>query len=215
MSLPVWVMPSIDWPHGRECLATMHPDIQNRTVVVDNSRTNRGVAASWNIGRRIAIERDATHLIVCSESMRFGPAGGADFEAGLTGPWTDSTFGWHLVAFETATLADVGAFDENHWPAYLEDTDYLVRLHLAGYPSPRENTLPHDYVATDAHHTGTEHTLRAGLVTVDLAALRSYYRAKWGAEQPGHAHRTPFGLPDTDWRWWPPAGHPLATPRRA
>ena len=205
---PVWVIPSVDPGYREACLATLKPAIRDRTVIVDNTTVNRGVAASWNLGIDAAKDASASWLVICSESMRFGSNGGTDWEAQLQGDWTDSLFGWHLVAFRAETLERTGRFDENFWPAYLEDTDYLVRLHLAGYASPRENNRRHYWADIDAHHMGTEHSIREGFVQADLAPGRAYYQQKWGCEQPGYRHTNPFGNPEKDWTWWPPAPGP-------
>lgn len=201
----VWVMPSIDPEWRLACQATMHPDVADRLIVVDNTTTNRGVAASWNVGwDAVCGPGGADWLVVVSESMRFGPAGGVDFAAALghEDEWVDSTFGWHLVAFRRSTLKRTGRFDENFWPAYHEDSDYLIRLDRAGYASPRENRLPHRWVETDAATTGYEHTIRAGLVEVNLAAGRAYFEKKWGTPPPSARFGRPFAGP-RDWTWWP------------
>lgn len=203
-----WVVPSLDAAYRAELLASMHPSIAERTLVLDNAHANRGVAASWNLGMERAFSWHAEWLVLCSESVRFGEAGGCDLEAELTAdhdsPWIDTHLGWHLVAFRTRTLARVGRFDENFFPAYMEDTDYLVRLHLAGYPSPRENDRPHRWlIGLDVSDRGTEHSIRAGLVTVDFAPLLDYYRRKWGCDPPSYAHLRPFGEEARDWTYWP------------
>lgn len=186
----------------------MHPSIAERTLVLDNSHANRGVAASWNLGMDRAFSWGADWLVLCSESVRFGEAGGTDFEAELMAdpsqPWIDTHLGWHLVAFRTSTLRRVGRFDENFYPAYMEDSDYLIRLHLAGYPSPRENGQDHRWIiGLDCWDLGTEHSIRAGLVQVDFTPLIDYWTRKWGGQPPRAAYDRPFGDGAHDWTYWP------------
>ena len=206
MTRPTWVLPSVDPAYRDACLASMSADVRRRTLVIDNTEGhNRGVAASWNAGIDRMTETGADWLVVAGESMRFGPDGGTDLEVQLRPDdhWTDTLFGWHYVAFHRATLERVGRFDENFWPAYFEDSDFLVRLHLAGLPSPRLNQLPHRWVNTGAHDLGTEHSIREGLVDVDFTALVNYWRLKWRAEPPDHGTDHPFGSHTADWTWWP------------
>ena len=205
-----WVMPSVDPVWRRECLATLAPHIVERVLVVDNSGgRNRGVAASWNLGIDRAVGMRADWLVLVSESMRFGVAAGTDWEAEVAAasgiyPFVDALWGWHLIAFRTSALQLVGRFDENFHPAYLEDTDYLIRMARAGICSPRENNLPRLLLTTiDASHTGTEHSIRGGLVEPNLAACRDYYRRKWGCDEPDAVHLTPFDRPGVSWDWWP------------
>jgi hypothetical protein len=202
----LWVMPSIDPVWRDVCLDTMSRSVIADLIVVDNTQLNLGVAASWNIGRRLALELGRDWLVIVSESMRFGKPGGMDFIDQLHGaPWIDSTFGWHLIAFSTELVERVGAFDEMFWPAYGEDSDYLIRMALAGYPSPRVNDLPHARrcVPVDATHTGFEHSLRRRLVAVDLAANHRYFDTKWGGTHPDAAWEHPFNRPELDWTYAP------------
>ncbi len=185
-------------------MTTMSPTVRAHLIVIDSSVCNRGVPASWNIGLGAVLAHNYDHLVLVSESMRFGKAGGDDFTAQLEGPWTGSAWGWHLVAFQRETMRRTGAFDENYGLGYLEDIDYLTRLHLAGYPSPGENDRPHRVVShVDAWHTRAEHSIKTGLGRPNLVANRAYYERKWGCEPPGHRYLKPFGNPDRNWMWWP------------
>lgn len=209
-----WVLPSVDPAYRRECLGGLAPAIRDRVLVVDNTTRNRGVAASWNLGIRRAVNMRAQWLVLMSESVRFKDAGGTDLEAELAADRT-SVFvdlvgiGWHLVAFRTRMLTAVGGFDENFWPAYFEDTDYLVRMHLAGFCSPRLNDRPGRRMIADLDvwDRGTEHSIREGLVHAKFAECVDYYRRKWGTDPPGYANETPFRQ-NVDWRWWPAAPSP-------
>lgn len=207
----VWVLPSIDpeWRHA--CLGTLAPEIAERTLTVDNTVRNRGVAGSWNLGRARAINARADWLVLLSESMRFGDPGGRDWETTLREAdpvydWVDGLFGWHLIGFRRTLLERVGAFDENFYPAYSEDSDYLIRMHLAGYASPRENNRPRLQVTgIDATHMGFNHNVDTDppRVKVDFGAHARYWRSKWGTEPPKAATAHPFGDGSKHWTWWP------------
>lgn len=185
-----YVLPSVDPLYRVACLDSLAEHVRQRVLVLDNAKHNRGVAASWNAGIRRAVNMGADWLVIMSESVRFGDAGACDLEEELHcdpgSQWVDATLGWHLVAFRTWVLKRVGFFDENFWPAYMEDSDYLVRLHLAGCASPRRDEFPalfndepgrRQLVGLDVADLGTEHSIRqrctrCGLVFGDVVPER-------------------------------------------
>jgi hypothetical protein len=150
--------------------------------------------------------RRADWLVVCSEAIRMDPDAAADLDAALDcsgAPWADTGYGWHLVAFRADTIARVGRFDEI-FPAYMEDTDYLYRLHLAGYPSPRENTRPHTvFTGIEAEDLGHGLAVTDGLVHIEWAELAMRYQAKWGGPQGHETYTAPYNDPTRDWAWTP------------
>lgn len=220
------VLPVLDANLGHRCLDSMGAYMQACTIVVDNgdppldylaSRgaavyeyqrpgANIGVAASWNHGRRLALQcPTARWLVLLSEVVVFGEHGGADLLDGVVdqGPLgaidapgvSVAEAGWKCTALRTSTLDRVGEFDEGFWPAYYEDTDYLYRMGLAGLASPRENGKAWPMLHVDMTiPEGDAHALRSGLVDVDLDRLAARYRAKWGGNQGEERHRTPWGL---------------------
>jgi hypothetical protein len=202
-----WVIPSLDPAYQAACLATLTVP---RVTVIDNTGFNRGVAASWNLGIDDALAAGVDWLVICSESMRFGPPGGADFEAGLTGAWTPSRcdhtcvypcgavgtggLGWHLIGLSMATVATVGYFDEVFYPAWWEDTDYFRRIDLAGL---FDDQAP--VVTVDAHLIAVEHSFNAGLVpTANWGVTAPFYEAKWGGMPGDETFTRPYGRADLD-----------------
>lgn len=199
----LWVLPSLDPEYRAQCLATLKVP---HLLVVNNAAPNRntGVTAAWNLGINAARGIGARWVVFLSESMRFGDHGGLDFEDGLAGVLCDGLFGWHMVGVRLDVIDRVGLFDPN-LESYLGETDYLVRLHWAGYPSPRENNLPGRVQRSDidAWHTGTEHSIIAGLATPDLGAAHLYFSNKWGCPEPHPRWQHPFNDPTKDWSWYP------------
>lgn len=223
-----WVIPSIDAAFGRACKATLAPEVKDRLLMVDNTEHNHGVAASWNLGLDFAICLDAEWLVICSESMRFGPPGGLDYEAGLASATEDpgpsplvrgicdgtcaqvyetgagncrNGYGWHLIAIHHTTWERVGCFDEVFYPAFWEETDYLRRMGLAGIPDDDACVT-----GVDAHLVATEHTLASGLLGgVGWWTTAAHYERKWGALPEGCAgsagerFATPYDDPALRW----------------
>lgn len=185
---------------------------------------NLGVASSWNLGRQRALETDSW-LLLLSAAVEFGPAGGGDLLEWLGTPdpvlWryvrrTPTCgrvplrrkitkfgvpcrgavgMGWHCFAIHPAVLHDVGMFDPIFWPAYFEDTDYLYRMGLAGWPSPRENEGVFDYLEVDALDHGTAHGMIDGGVSVRMGDIHQLYIDKWGGQQGEERFTHPYGVP--------------------
>lgn len=215
------VMPAIHPENTKHCLLSMSGHTRARVILIDNAADgvlagtswpneihahlpqgrNLGVAASWNLGARLALDEGAGYVTLCSTSMRFTRDGGtalcdiADFCIDNT-QWPhgfESMHGWHLITLGRRTFDEVGYFDEQFWPAYYEDNDYIHRMRAAGIleepGEPRWHreipwvpTLRYDCV-------GDGHAIRHG-VTVDLEANLAYYVAKWGGP-PGEETRWP------------------------
>lgn len=170
----VAVVPSIYQRWTDECLATC--GFADRVHVIDNTTTNRGVAASWNLGRAAVIARRLDHLVIMSAGIRFGDARGYDFIDQLVpGEILEaSVIGWHLIAFPREVLIEVGAFDETFW-SYYEDNDYGRRLILT-YGSSIDWKKPE----IDVRLVRPGHGIALGKVVIDWRKRREDYTAKWG-----------------------------------
>lgn len=200
----LWLLPSIDPAWRAECLAGLRAQ---HVLVVNNAapNVNLGVTRPWNVGRAAALAGGFDYLILLSEAVRFGPAGGLDLEECLDGSAVVMTMcvGWHLLALSIGALGQLGPFDEN-LPTYGSDRDAMIRLHLAGLPSPGYNDQRIDQHAVDAVDAGVAHSLDAGLVKVHFAHMTEYLEKKWGAGTgPGEHYQHPFDDPTRDWTWWP------------
>lgn len=216
------VLPGIDQELTASCMASMRID-HERVVVVDNAplplvlpwvpgevvRTGRnlGVSASWNHGARRVVQERRDMLVLCSQAIQFGAAGGTDLIDQL--PATDGHGlevvgpGWHLVCFTRATLEECGPFDEGFFPAYYEDTDYLYRMGLHGLPSPRENGRHWPYVHVQHTDRGTALSVAKGLAQPAWATLADRYRAKWGGDQGSEQYQRPWNHAARPTWWWP------------
>lgn len=207
----VVVLPSIYAPFTRSCLLSSQIPAAD-VMVVDNTVENRGVAASWNLGRDRLLAEQKDWLVILSASIRFGPAGGLDFLHHLRYAPDDNPhgipvieagggLGWHLIGFHRTLLEKVGPFDPIFYPAYFEDNDMSVRIQraygvdtkAAGFAGPLWPKVPVDATLAEVAH-GIKH----GGVQVDMAALKAYFMRKWG---PDEAYRTPFNDPTLDWTY--------------
>jgi hypothetical protein len=224
----VAVIPSIYQPYTNACIASCRLD---NVTVVDNTRVNKGVAASWNIGVREMYATGADWTIIISASVRFGKAGGLDLvqamdeypdalvvEAGTydmthttsnTPPtrWDENGtpldgFGWHLLAIHRRTFDDVGLFDENIWPAYMEDTDWNHRCKVF-YTDIDWSRAPYwPRVPVDGIVAYVGHGVDLGRVNIQRGGQMDYYKRKWGGE-PHHEWEHPFNDPNNPVSFWP------------
>ena len=225
---PLLVVPVIHPTLAYQCLDSLRWP-KDHVLVVDNGDTridtmgfptvrpgrNIGVAGAWNVGAVSVMQDGFDMLVICSQAIVFGPAGGQDLLAQLsaTDGWglNVAGAGWHLIGITRATLAAVGPFDEGFWPGYYEDTDYLYRMGLAGLPSPRENGRAWPTVACGYADAG--HGLMIKQTRPDFPMLGARYAAKWGGAQGSEMHRTPWGLDQPTW-WWPDSPYPNDNPWR-
>jgi len=168
---------------------------------------NIGVAASWNLGAKAVLGSGIDWLVIASAAVRWGAPGGQDFIDGLEGCSiaVTSELGWHLLAIHHETLDAVGLFDENFFPGYFEETDWLYRMHLAGLPSPRENGRHWDHAHCDAEYGESSHALNRVprlAIETQMNALGYYYQRKWAAKPGYEVYTTPFGLDNYPiWKW--------------
>lgn len=153
---------------------------------------NAGVAASWNLGVHEALLLGADFVTLCSAAVRFEPDGGAALcrtadLASENEQWPygfESMMGWKCITLGADTFGQVGFFDENFYPAYFEDNDYIWRMRCAGILEPAgtsRSTRKIPWVGALKYEvTEDAHALKHAGVKVDFASLEKYYVSKWG-----------------------------------
>lgn len=203
--IPALIVPVLNGPDLlAEMLASVDVPV-GLTVIIDNGQGvaddvapgawhvrlphNLGVAASWNLGMKLA--PDAPWWAIVNHDVVFAPGDlerlAAQVEAEPGTLWT--TDGMAAFAISAQVLARVGYFDENYHPAYVEDCDYERRCELAGVPIEAvSHRLRHRSSSTIAAPQYRDHNARTFGTNVD------YHREKWGGGPRGGEHlTTPFG----------------------
>lgn len=160
-------------------------DVPHDLYIIDNSVVNRGVAASWNAIIREGFSRAYDWVFIGNNDCFVNP-GALQLTIDRLG--TDGVGIWFLhamamFAISRQTVERVGWFDEEIWPCYYEDTDYLRRCGLAGV---RLENVPGAY----AVHMN-EMTKKSGFVGRDNGP---YYIRKWGGPPGEETFTTPFGI---------------------
>ena len=208
-------------------LAHIEPEHLPRFLLVDNSRDshvralnleergarvlyhpeNLGCARSWNLALREGHEQ----TIICSASMRFDQGGFSAFlrvlerGANAYGMYTWDT--WHLLSIGKATVEEIGLVDENFYPAYGEDLDYMRRMivgNIIGGPPPHGGQHPLRHAPASCIGNGM--AMRTGAVIVAHPdTWLEYYARKWGGGQAKETFDHPFGNPENSLKFWEPA----------
>lgn len=163
---------------------------------------NAGVAGAWN---EIIKLFPAQWWLISNNDIQFAPGDLARMAFQVERRAAGVCYGNHGASWFGITAAcveTVGLFDENIYPAYLEDCDYSVRCDLLGMP--RANVPGCTSVHGDEKQSGSC-TVN---ISPQLAAENSrthglnhgYYQAKWGGPNGHETYKHPFN--DPQWPVW-------------
>jgi hypothetical protein len=170
-------------------------------------RYNLGCSASWNLILMQAIARGCEFCYVGSNDTISEPGELAKLvqvpRPPEEGMWMGC--GFNFFCLRVAVIPIVGWFDENFYPGYFEDNDWVYRCSLAsvgiGQPAIRMRHLGSQTVASDAICAqGNSRT---------FSANGAYYYAKWGGGPGGEKFKHPHNREDKNLKWWPDPGKTL------
>jgi GT2 family glycosyltransferase len=159
---------------------------------------NLGVAGSWNW---LLGQPGAYHLIVGSD-VEFSPGDLAK----LQHCFLDCTdyeilcgLGYSLFILRPGVFARVGSFDENFYPAYLEDCDYNYRSWLSGVTSLNVPGIHAVHGEAPLWGSSTIYSNPGYLAQNSITHRRNleYYRRKWGGDNGREVFTYPFN--DVTW----------------
>lgn len=175
---------------------------------------NMGCAAAWNF---ISSHQPAPFTFITSNDIVFSKGYLATLLSTIVNsperyfflPW----IGYNFFALRPRVFELVGTFDENIWPAYVEDCEFQNRLLLAGWPE--DQRLP-GRETIDFEHKETSSTIDENVAFAELMKAASkmnweYTTAKWnllvcgakpGSKDHKDAFRTPFNIPDKNLSFW-------------
>jgi FkbM family methyltransferase len=180
-----------------------HPYINQ--VYVNRPFRNMGVAPSWN--HIIKSFPECSYWLISNNDTLFLPGDlakiHATWYANQDSVITAPNGAFSCFAIGPSVVEKVGLFDENIWPIYSEDLDYIIRMERTGVP-----LVPLDSDTGEANNGSwtirSSETYRAANGTTQ-ARNGEYLTHKWG---PDHSHGTPFDDPSRraqDWHYLP--GH--------
>ncbi len=178
-----------------------------KKVFVSHMPSNIGVASSWNL--IIKSFMMSNHWIIVNDDVAFTPGlleemafEATDEEIGIIHPQSgDFALGaWDLFLIKDWVIKSHGLFDENFYPAYCEDIDYLMRIFTK--PIKRKIGLKTNYLHGEGfseeyneHGSQTRKAsaeLEEKLISANMVNF-DYMTQKWGP----------------DWRTCQPWSHPF------
>lgn len=208
---------SIDYPVDEYIILNngKKPDVQDAiniikvkypNVTVFNPAKNTGVAAGWNY---ILTHFDKPWHFIAGNDVQFTPG---DLEKMATAAWDKhETHGMMFGnqghnAFITTKLSveRVGLFDENFYPAYLEDCDYMWRVRLADVKVEDVQGCHIIHGEAPLWGSSTIHSdprLRT-LNGITHGNGHKYYVRKWGGSNGKEVYTTPYNDPNLTLRDW-------------
>lgn len=159
-------------------------------VEVENAKwKNLSVAASWNrLCQKIFTYAD--YALILNDDIYFGRK---QFEVELLLHQHKfdlylSHNHWSVFIIPKATYIKVGQFDEDFYPAYYEDNDYMYRMRLKGMAPARLNFL-NPVVYNNSQTLLADPTIKP-LISVN----KSRYIAKWGGEPDQESFLIPYNI---------------------
>lgn len=218
--IPTLICPTLNQPMAlRKMLNSIdHP--VSRVIVIDNGGKtepelsddpaflaaavvhlphNLGVAASWNLGIKLAPH--APYWLLVNDDIEFGPGDLARLED-CVDPGANAVYfmlGMAAFAVTYHAVRAAGFADENIHPAYDEDIDWHRRMRMAGTVTV-EVGFTGTHIGSATIHSDPVLRMLNG---VTHGANDQYYARKWGgAKLGGETFETPFnrGGHLGDWR---------------
>ena len=174
-------------------------------ILIYTPPENLGVAGSWNWIMRNC---DARWWLHVGNDIQF-TAGDlskiCDYvESHPEEVVNPANWGHSLFAVKPHCLEVAGDFDSNFFPAYLEDSDHMWRIHLAGakWSDVPDVHAIHGEAPTWGSHTiySNERYLKMNGLTHNNLFL--YYRKKWGGNPGQEKFTHPFNDPSWPIQQW-------------
>jgi len=163
---------------------------------------NIGVAASWNLLRRLAGEQD---LVLLNDDVRLaadtlgrmidapGPLVSVSATPGFEERRSHRSilvFDWSCFLQRKELWDELGPYDETFWPAGEEDNDYWYRMILAGRSVTRLAPKGMTHAAKGSNRELSPRERRSFEIGWSLS--RQYYISKWGGPSGSEHFRRPF-----------------------
>jgi len=148
----------------------------DKNVIVHTEDENLGVAKSWNKICDIGF-KSVNHVLLVNDDVFLGYGEKevnriiSSMQIGIS----QSMHLWSVVLIRKDIFDEIGRFDEQFYPAYLEDSDYIYRLNLVGKRQGIDTRLNPKVVK----HGGTWES-KPEVVSQYLNQNREKYVAKWG-----------------------------------
>jgi hypothetical protein len=187
-----------------DSVAGKYPFIGEVRIMRNAASRNLGVAASWNLLGRFSV--GLPYCIFVGNDIQFAPGDLKKMRRAtmerldhvmLFGNWGHSFFAITELAWKL-----VGDFDENIYPAYLEDCDHSRRLNLLGAKAFNVQEIKSIHGDTDSCEVRDQGscTIRSDAEMLRRNAITHgnnflYYEKKWGGINDHEKYTNPFNDP--------------------
>ena len=173
-------------------------------VIVESHPYNLGCAGSWNRGIKAFFDDGFEWALVINDDVELLPDTVSSFIEAI-GP--DSPLVWSpnesmsAFAIHKRAIEKVGWFDENFWPAYREDEDFVHRMKVAGI---RPSAAPGAEVlhCRSSSLNYSEYLWFQHRTRFDQQNLL-YYGRKWGGAPHHERFTSPFNQVSNKLNYWP------------
>lgn len=170
----------LDWACRNQTNIILHPQIENL-----------GVAKSWNT-LLDAIYKEHEYAMILNDDIYLG-YGKSHIENLIdkysTQKLMTNPIDWCVFVMPKATYIENGKFDEQFYPAYCEDNDYVYRLKLKGHKVYKTHelipkvhrasmTLEKDYTLQTAFHENKERYVQKWGGAPDFEIFKNPYNKK-------------------------------------
>tara|TARA_Y100000310_G_scaffold12159_1_gene12597 strand:+ start:685 stop:1338 length:654 start_codon:yes stop_codon:yes gene_type:complete len=180
-----WYLTIVDNGNGQHITV---PESMGEKVSIRVSKTNLGVASSWNLILEEAfVFGDFSHVLMLNDDIVF-PLDWSVLEHYREEGFVIPPWKYHRCAFLIGRerYAEVGCFDQSFYPAYFEDNDYLYRMRLKELPV----TVAEEFTPRTYRNSATIEMDPA--VNSGFALLEMYYIRKWGGPPGAEQYDKPF-----------------------
>lgn len=153
------------------------------------SRTNLGVAKSWNLLMEFAEKQGATHVLMLNDDIYLGKTE-IQIQSVLQ-VWKNMAFinsyqQWSAYVLTVQAWKEFGKFDENIFPAYFEDNDAHYRMKLL------DMNMVYTEKLNPAIFRNSMTIEKDASLNENFLKNRSYYIKKWGGAPGNEKYLVPF-----------------------
>lgn len=175
-------------------------------IVIASPGRNLGVSGSWN--HTMQQYPDAEYWLFVGNDIQFTPGDLEKIDICIREHPDYVTLpanqGHSLFAVTQCGLQTIGAFDENFYPAYLEDSDHMYRVKLAGaswMDVPDVHAIHGEAPTYGSHSVHASHELMARNLQTHQRNF-TYYLSKWGGSPGQEKYEHPYGISSLGWKDW-------------
>lgn len=160
-----------------------------KKITVCHLPSNIGCSGAWNM--IIKCYMNAPYWIISNNDIEFSPGllkdmvqKNEDLDVGMV--YGNGQAQWDLFLINDWVVQKCGLFDENLYPAYVEDVDYYIRLILSNIKTTHSNISylhgEKDYATTGSQTWRLDPSLQGKLAHSRILNENWYIYYKWGPE---------------------------------